>query len=442
MRLNRTDFPEGFVFGAATSAYQIEGARFGGAGISHWDSFAATPGNVVRGENGATACDHYHLWEQDLDLIRDAGFDAYRFSTSWARILPEGRGAPNAEGLDFYDRLVDGMLARGLKPFLTLYHWDLPSDLAMRGGWTNPDIAGWFTDYARVVMGKIGDRVATTATLNEPWCIAWLSHFLGIHAPGLRDIRAAAHAMHHVLLAHGDATAALRADGHQNLGLVLNFEHCTAATDSPADRAAAAREDAIYNRWFVEGVRSGRYPAEALAGLGPWMPKGWEAQMERVGAPIDWLGVNYYTRHIYADAPGALWPATRTVEGPLPKTSMEWEIYPEGLEFFLRRLSTEQAPGLPLYVTENGMSWRDRLNGNRVEDPERIAFMERHLDAVRARIAAGDDIRGFFYWSLLDNYEWSLGYDRRFGLVYIDSSSLQRHPKASYHALAAALSAR
>lgn len=442
MRLTRTDFPKGFVFGTATSSYQIEGARFGGAGISHWDSFAATPGNVLNGENGAVACDHYHLWEQDLDLIRDAGFDAYRFSTSWARVLPDGRGTPNAEGLDFYDRLVDGMLARGLKPFLTLYHWDLPSELAMRGGWTNPDIAGWFTDYARVVMGRIGDRVATTATLNEPWCIAWLSHFLGIHAPGLRDIRAAAHAMHHVLLAHGDATAAMRADGYENLGLVLNFEYCAAATESPADQAAAAREDAIYNRWFVEGVRSGRYPQEALDGLRPWMPKGWEAEMDRVATPIDWLGANYYTRHIYADAPGALWPGTKSVAGPLPKTSMDWEIYPEGLEFFLKRLSTEQAKGLPLYVTENGMSWRDKLNGNRVEDPERIAFMERHLDVVRKRIAAGDDIRGFFYWSLLDNYEWSLGYDRRFGLVYIDSSSLQRYPKASYHALAAALGAR
>jgi beta-glucosidase len=442
MRLSRRDFPEGFLFGVATSAYQIEGARFGGAGTSHWDSFAATPGNVLNGETGATACDHYHLWERDLDLIRAAGLDAYRFSTSWARVQPEGRGAANPEGLDFYDRLVDGMLARGLKPFLTLYHWDLPSDLALRGGWANPEIAGWFTDYARLVMARIGDRVATTATLNEPWCIAWLSHFLGLHAPGLRDIRAAAHAMHHVLLAHGDAIAALRADGYGALGIVLNFEYCGAATASAADRAAAAREDALYNRWFVEAIRSGRYPEAALAGLGPWMPKGWEGQMDRISQPIDWLGVNYYTRRLYADAPGALWPATRSVAGPLPKTSMDWEIYPEGLEFFLRRLSTEQAPGLPLYITENGMSWRDSLNGSRVEDPERIAFIERHLDVVRARIAAGDDIRGFFYWSLLDNYEWSLGYDRRFGLVHVESSSLRRYPKASYHALAAALSAR
>ncbi|HQU67427.1 MAG TPA: GH1 family beta-glucosidase [Albidovulum sp.] len=442
MRLSRSDFPAGFQFGAATSAYQIEGTRFGGTGTSHWDTFSATPGNVLNGENGATACDHYHRWEQDLDLIRDAGFDAYRFSTSWARILPEGRGTPNAEGLDFYDRLVDGMLARGLKPFLTLYHWDLPSDLAMRGGWTNPDIAGWFTDYARVVMGRIGDRVATTATINEPWCVSWLSHFLGAHAPGLRDIRAAAHAMHHVLLAHGDTVAALRADGYRNLGLVTNFEYCGPMSDTPADHAAAAREDAIYNRWFVEGVSSGKYPEEALAGLRQWMPKGWEQEMGRVSQSIDWLGVNYYTRRLYADAPGALWPSTTGGPGPLPKTSMDWEIYPEGLEFILTRLATKQAPGLPIYITENGMSWRDELRGNRVEDPVRIDFMERHLDVVKRRIAAGDDIRGFFYWSLLDNYEWAFGYDRRFGLVYVDMDSLERHPKASYHALATALATR
>ncbi len=442
MRLSRADLPPGFLFGAATAAYQIEGARFGGAGISHWDSFAATPGNVANGEDGATACDHYHRWEEDLDLLRDGGFDAYRFSTSWARVLPEGRGAPNPEGLDFYDRLVDGILARGLKPFLTLYHWDLPSDLALRGGWMNPDIAGWFTDYARTVMGRIGDRVAATATINEPWCVAWLSHFLGIHAPGLRDIRAAAHAMHHVCLAHGDAVTALRSDGHDNLGIVLNFEYCGPASDSDADRAAATREDAIYNRWFIEGIRSARYPDQALEGLGPWMPKGWESQMERVAAPIDWLGVNYYTRRLYADVPGALWPATRSVEGPLPKTAMDWEIYPEGLAFFLRRLSTEQAPGLPIYITENGMAWDDHLKGNRIEDPERIAFIQSHLDAVRDRIAAGDDIRGFFYWSLLDNYEWSFGYDRRFGLVHVEPGTLQRYPKASYHALSKALNER
>lgn len=439
MRLSRAAFPPGFLFGAATAAYQIEGARFGGAGRSHWDSFAATPGNVLNGEDGATACDHYHRWAEDLDLLRDGGFDAYRFSTSWARVMPEGRGAANPEGLDFYDRLVDGMLARGLKPFLTLYHWDLPSDLALRGGWMNPDIAGWFTDYARIVMGRIGDRVAATATINEPWCVAWLSHFLGIHAPGLRDIRAAAHAMHHVCLAHGDAVTALRSDGHDDLGIVLNFEYCGAASDHEADRAAAAREDAIYNRWFIEGIRSGRYPDEALAGLGPWMPKGWESQMARIATPIDWLGVNYYTRRLYADAPGALWPATRGVEGALPKTAMDWEIYPEGLAFFLSRLATEQAPGLPIYITENGMAWDDRLNGNRVEDPERIAFIQSHLAAVRDRIAAGDDIRGFFYWSLLDNYEWSFGYDRRFGLVHVEPGTLRRSPKASYHALSKVL---
>ena len=242
MTVSRFDFPPGFVFGAATAAYQIEGSSFGGCGPCHWDSFAATPGNVVRGEGGGVACDHYHHWPQDLDLIRKANMDAYRFSTSWARVMPDGVTV-NPEGLDFYDRLVDGMLERGLKPFHTLYHWELPSALADKGGWANRDTAWRFADYAEVISAKIGDRVTATATINEPWCVAWLSHFLGIHAPGLRDIRAAARAMHHILLAHGLAVERLRAMGQKNLGIVLNFEHVEPASDSPADLAAAARQD-------------------------------------------------------------------------------------------------------------------------------------------------------------------------------------------------------
>ena len=234
--LTRFDFPAGFVFGAATAAYQIEGTT--GCGSSHWDTFAATPGNVVRAEDGRIACDHLNRWPEDLDLLQQAQMDAYRFSTSWTRVMPDGRQV-NPEGLDFYDRLVDGMVARGLKPFLTLYHWDLPSTLADLGGWTNRDVALWFADYAEAVVARIGDRVATTATINEPWCVAWLSHFMGVHAPGHRDIRAAARAMHHVLLAHGSATERLRQMGQKNLGIVLNFDHAEPAT--PADAQAAAR---------------------------------------------------------------------------------------------------------------------------------------------------------------------------------------------------------
>lgn len=435
----RSDFPADFVFGAATAAYQIEGSRFGGAGSCHWDTFAATPGNVVGAEDGATACDHYNRWEADLDLMQAAGFDAYRFSTSWPRILPEGRGAVNAEGLDFYDRLVDGVLARGMQPYLTLYHWDMPSPLALQGGWTNRDVAGWFTDYAEVVQDRIGDRVASIATINEPWCVAWLSHFVGAHAPGLRDIRAAAHAMHNVLRAHGTAVEALRAGGASNLGIVLNFETATPASDSAEDTAAAACGDAIYNRWFIEALAGQGYPTEALEGLAPHMPAGWEDDMATIAAPLDWLGVNYYTRATYAADPGAAWPAYRTVDGPLPKTDMGWEIRPEGLHEFLLHLAQGPAKGLPIYVTENGMAGADTVQDGAVFDPVRIGYIDGHYHAALRAIEDGVDLRGYFYWSLLDNFEWAFGYDKRFGLVHVDYASQTRTPKASYHALAAAL---
>jgi beta-glucosidase len=324
MKPTRADFPEGFLFGAATAAYQIEGSGFGGAGPCHWDTFAATPGNVVRAEDGAVACDHYHRWPADLDLLKDAGLDAYRFSTSWARVMPEGRGPVNPEGLDYYDRLVDGMLARGLKPFQTLYHWEMPSALADLGGWTNRDVAHWFADFTEVITRRIGDRVAAVATINEPWCVAWLSHFLGIHAPGTRDIRAAARAMHHVLLAHGAAVERLRGMGQPNLGIVLNFDHCMPASGSPADVLASATQDAIFNRWFIEGLTRGTYPAEAMAGLAPHMPKGWQEDMPLIGQKLDWLGVNYYTRGLQSFDPDTPWPHLRPVSGPLPKTQMGW----------------------------------------------------------------------------------------------------------------------
>ncbi len=431
----RATFPEGFVFGAATAAYQIEGSGFGGCGPSHWDTFAATPGNVKRAEGGAVACDHYHRWPEDLDLVRAAGFDAYRFSANWARVMPDGV-VVNPEGLDFYDRLVDGMGARGIRPFLTLYHWDLPSALADRGGWMNRDTCLRFADYAETLLGRIGDRVETVATINEPWCVAWLSHFLGAHAPGLRDIRAAARAMHHILLAHGMAMTRMRGMGQKNLGIVLNFDHAAAASDDVLDRKAAATQDAIFNRWFTEAIFRRSYPAEALEGLAPHLPQGWQEDMAEIGQPIDWLGINYYTRHIYAHDASQPWPHARDVPGPLPKTQMGWEIYPEGLEGFLTRIEAEYTKGLPLYVTENGMA-HDDVAGQ--PDPARESFIADHFAAAQRAIAKGVSLRGFFYWSLLDNYEWAEGYQKRFGLVHVDYETLARTPKASYHALSRAL---
>ncbi len=439
MNFTRADFPDDFLFGAATSSYQIEGHRFGGAGSTHWDTFAATPGNVVRAENGDRACDHYHRWPEDLDLVAAGNFDVYRFSTSWARVLPEGRGTPNAEGLDFYDRLVDGMLERGIKPAATLYHWELPSPLADLGGWRNRDIAGWFADFTEVIMGRIGDRVWSAAPINEPWCVGWLSHFVGAHAPGLRDIRATARAMHHILLSHGRAIEVMRGLGMTNLGAVCNFEYAQPADDSDAAKAAARLYDGHYNRFFLSGLFKGAYPEDVMEGLGPHMPDGWEDDFPVIGAPVDWIGLNYYTRKLIAPDDGP-WPSQKDVEGPLPKTAMGWEIYPDGLLHFLRRVHEDYTQGLPLYVTENGMAAPDRIVGGAVNDQGRIDYLDAHLSRVRQAIDEGVPVAGYFTWSLLDNYEWALGYEKRFGLVHVDFDNLQRTPKASYHALAAALS--
>lgn len=435
MNFKRSDFPDGFLFAAATSSYQIEGHSFGGAGKTHWDSFAQTPGNVVRAENGDIACDHYHRFEEDLDLAAGIGLDGYRFSTSWARVLPEGRGVVNEEGLDFYDRLVDAMLARDLKPMATLYHWELPVPLADLGGWRNPDMPHWFADFTQTIMGRIGDRIYSCAPVNEPWCVGWLSHFLGHHAPGMRDIRATAHAMHHILVAHGHAVTAMRALGMSNLGAVCNFEYAEPVDNSPEAAKAAALYDGYYNRFFLSGLFKGSYPDNVMEGLEPHMPKGWQQDFDTIRAPLDWVGLNYYTRKVIApdDSP---WPAHAEVDGPLPKTQMGWEIYPDGLRHFLNMVHRDYTKGLPLLVTENGMANDDRVGQ---ADQPRIDYLEAHLAQAHAALADGVPLKGYTFWSLLDNYEWALGYEKRFGLVHVDFETLERQPKASYHALSAAL---
>nr|WP_319250943.1 GH1 family beta-glucosidase [uncultured Celeribacter sp.] len=436
--LTRKDFPEGFTFGAATAAYQVEGHKFGGAGSTHWDTYAAGPGNVIGAEDGATACDQYHRYGEDMDLLAAGNFDAYRFSTSWARVLPEGRGQINAEGLDYYDRLTDAILERGMKPYQTLYHWEMPSALADRGGWTNPDVHKWFGDYVEIIDDKIGDRMESIATINEPWCVAFLSHFHGMHAPGLRDIRATARAMHHVLKAHGEAMSRLHARGRDNLGIVLNFEYARPASDSPEDLKAADIHDATYNRWFIQALTQGSYPEVALEGLGAHMPKGWESDMEAIRQPLDWLGVNYYTRNTHGHNPKSVtWPFTAPGEdlGRLATTQMGWEIYPEGLHHFLTRLKDSYVGDLPIFVTENGMAWDDHVKNGSVQDPERCDFIQQHLGAMKQALEDGVNLQGFFYWSLLDNYEWAFGYAKRFGIVHVDFETLQRTPKASYHML-------
>ena len=441
MQFKRSDFSDDFLFGAATAAYQIEGHKFGGAGLTHWDTFASTPGNVIRAENGALACDHYHRFDKDLDLLRDAGMDAYRFSTSWARVMPNGK-TPNPEGLDFYDRLTDAILERGLKPFQTLYHWELPSSLADQGGWTNRDTAYRFGDFVDLITDKIGDRMTSIATINEPWCVAFLSHFLGHHAPGLRDIRATARAMHHINLAHGEAMTRLRAKGMKNCGIVLNFDHATPVNDKPENIASSDLQDSIINRWFIQAITNGTYPAEVLDGFNPHMPDGWQEDMKQISQTIDFLGVNYYTRHQITSDPATPWPSLGYVSGDLPVTQMDWEIYPDGLYNFLTRLSREYVGNLPLYITENGMAWDDTIENGAVLDSERSQYISDHINATKRAIDDGANVKGFFYWSLLDNFEWSFGYEKRFGMIHVDFDTLKRTPKASYYAFKAAITRR
>ncbi len=421
----RRDLGADFVFGAATAAYQIEGGQTDGRGMSIWDSFASTPGNVKNRDTGAIACDHYHRWPEDLDLLRDGGFEAYRFSLAWPRLIPEGTGAVNEQGIAFYDRLIDGMLERGLKPFATLYHWDLPSSLQDRGGWMNRDIANWFADYARLVAQRFGDRLHATATINEPWCVAYLSHYLGVHAPGYRDLRAASRAMHHVLLAHGTAIDALRAEGAHNLGIVLNLEKSEPASPSPEDAKAASMGDAIFNRWYLGGVLKRQYPEELVQVLAPYLPRDWQDDMDIVSRPLDWLGINYYTRGLYKADPSAPLFGLKQQRGDLERNDLGWEIYPQGLTELLVRISNEYTK-LPLYVTENGMSEND--------DARRVAFYDAHLKAVAEAQKQGADVRGYFAWSLLDNYEWAEGYTSRFGIVHVDYETQVRTPKGSYRA--------
>ena len=436
---SRRDFPNDFIFGVATAAYQIEGSKFGNCGSSHWDTWSETPGNVHNSDNGSIACDHYNRFYDDLDIIKSGGFDSYRFSTSWSRVMPDGKSV-NSEGLDFYDRLVDGMIARGLKPNLTLYHWELPSYLADIGGWTNRDIAERFAEFTDVIINRIGDRIDHTATINEPWCVAWLSYFLGGQAPGIRDIRAAVRAMHHVMLAHGKALEVLKSHGQSNLGIVLNLGHGEAASNTQADINATKTFDAIHTRWFMDSLFKGNYPKDMLSKVEKYMPENFESDMKLISSPIDWLGVNYYTRGVIKAAPNEPWPHFEEEEGALPKTQMGWEIYPEGLELLLKRIYNDYTNEIPIMITENGMANEDVVSNDICDDPIRVKYFEDHLQAVIRCIAYGVPVKGFFGWSLLDNYEWAYGYEKRFGLVHVDYETQKRTPKASFKAFQKAIS--
>jgi beta-glucosidase len=417
-------FPPGFVWGVATAAYQIEGAaREDGRGPSIWDTFSHTPGKTFEGHTGDVACDHYHRWRDDIELISALGVDAYRFSIAWPRVQPRGQGAWNDKGLAFYDRLVDALLEKGIAPHATLYHWDLPQALQDQGGWATRETAQRFADYAEFMGRRLGDRLASIVTHNEPWCTAMLGHAIGQFAPGARDPQLAVQVAHHLLLSHGLALQAMRGVGVKApLGIVLNQSPATPATDSQADRDLAEREYATFVRWFMEPIFCKRYPMAPGVTL---FPVTHENDFEIIAQPLDFLGINYYTR-IWASA------AQPPVPSPMPlgANDMGWENHPQGLTELLLRVNRDYTLP-PVYITENGTACADRVQGGRVADPERIEYLRSHLEALRAAMEGGVDVRGYFYWSLLDNYEWNSGYDKRFGLVHVDYETQARTLKDS-----------
>lgn len=459
-------FPQGFLFGAATAAFQIEGAAHeDGRRDSIWDAFCRVPGAVINGDNGDVACDHYHRYRDDVALMKDLGLQTYRFSTSWSRVRPDG-GAVNPQGVDFYQRLVDELLGAGIMPWLTLYHWDLPQALQEKGGWANRDTADLFTEYALTMHDALGDRVKVWTTLNEPWCSSFLSYTAGLHAPGHYSVEEGVLAAHHLLLGHGQAVRELRArDASLELGITLNLTVAEPVDEhDPADVDAARRIDGQFNRWFLDPIFRAQYPADIVedirtvdaAAVAAWESAVRPGDLEIIATPIDTLGVNYYHGeyvggHEPADPPvGGDAPTDRPGRSPfpshegihwhergLPRTPMHWEVQPEGLTTLLERVWDEyaQPAGTALYVTENGAAYDDELvvedGEKRVHDVDRTQFLRGHLGAILDAAETGVDVRGYFYWSLLDNFEWAWGYEKRFGIVRVDYDTQERTAKDS-----------
>ncbi|MEV0715675.1 GH1 family beta-glucosidase [Asanoa sp. NPDC050611] len=436
-------FPPDFLWGAATAAYQIEGAATeDGRTPSIWDTFSRTPGRTVNGDTGDVACDHYHRWRDDVKLMADLGLRSYRFSLSWPRIQPGGTGAASQRGLDFYRGLVDELLDHGIEPWVTLYHWDLPQELEDAGGWPARDTARRFADYTALAHAALGDRVRFWTTFNEPWCSAFLGYGSGVHAPGRSDPGEAVRAAHHLMLGHGLAAQAVGVP----LGITLNLYAISPASDAAADLDAARRIDGLANRIFLDPLLRGSYPADVVADLAEVtdMSHVRDGDLELISAPLPMLGVNYYSRHVVAGpVPGAepepywrkqtSWPGSsdvRFVTRGLPVTDMNWEIDAPGLVETLTRLHLSY-PAVPLYVTENGAAFVDEVVDGEVPDPQRVAYFDAHLRACHEAITAGVPLRGYFAWSLMDNFEWAWGYTKRFGLIHVDYATQLRTPKTS-----------
>jgi beta-glucosidase len=432
--LSTRSFPTDFVWGAATASYQIEGAaNEDGRGESVWDRFCATPGKVRNGDSGAIACDFYHRYRDDIALMRELGLDAFRFSIAWPRVLPEGRGKVNAKGLDFYDRLVDELLGNGIEPYATLFHWDTPQLLEDEGGWPSRSIVEAFAEYVEAVAERLGDRVGHWITHNEPWVVSWVGHGWGHHAPGHESDSDALATAHHLLLSHGRAVEILRRlSPKSEVGITLNLDFPYAASNSDEDQAAVRWVDGLHNRWFLDPIFRGEYPADMLAAWRENMPEVRDGDLEQIAAPIDFLGVNNYTSPLVAaDENGGRSRIMR--RDGVDRTDMGWEVVPEGLHDLLVRVHTDYAPKA-IYVTENGAAFPDIVgHDGSIGDPERQSYLESYIAAAGRAAGDGVPLRGYFAWSLLDNFEWAWGYWKRFGLVYVDYPTQTRIPKGSFY---------
>ena len=419
-----------FTWGVATSSYQIEGAATaGGRGPSIWDTFSRVPGAVINGDSGDVACDHYHRYNEDLDLIKWLGVNAYRFSIAWPRIFPQGAGSPNQAGIDFYDRLIDGALERGITPWPTLYHWDLPQALEDKGGWNSRATSERFAEYAHLMAEKFGDRVKNWTTLNEPFCSAWLGYLYGVMAPGIKDLQTAINASHHLLLGHGLATQAIRSVASDlRVGIVLNLTPAIPLNEK--DELAAKYADGFDNRWYADPVFKGSYPQDIVEGFGKEVPIH-AGDMQSISAPLDFLGINFYTRQtVTLDESAKPLPYRPVMVDGVERTAMGWEVHPESLTNIIMRVHRDYAPK-EIYITENGSAWDDSVINDKVDDPHRVSYLERHLDAMLAAKAQGAPVNGYFAWSLMDNFEWAFGYSKRFGIVYVEYETQKRIPKSS-----------
>ena len=425
------DFPKDFKFGVATSSYQIEGTMYGNCGKSIWDDFAE---RKLNGIDGKLACNHIEYFKEDIKLIKDAGFKAYRFSFAWPRLFPDNNKDVNLKGVDFYKQLLEEINNCDLEAFPTIYHWDLPIRFQKIKGWEDQETCKHFGELSFFISKTFGDQFEKISTINEPWCVSWLSHYLGEHAPGIKNIRSAAKTMHNILFGHSQSVEALKSCNDHQIGIVLNNKFGQPIDSNEESIQATKLFDEIHNRWFSDAIFKGKYPELALSILEKYLPENYKTQLELISSPIDWIGLNYYTRSLIKYKKSDDGVNYECNSGTLKKTDMGWEFYPEGLSYFIKRINKEYDNNIPIYITENGMANNDKLSlGNSIKDHDRIKFFNIHLKEVLNCVNEKLPVKGYFAWSLLDNYEWAFGYSKRFGLVFTDFQNFKRIPKNSYY---------